>query len=66
MKNFDEFLKTIPDSNVGANTTQRIQEAIKGAGENQTEIIASMIVTTSYHLTINLLREYHEWLHKQS
>ena len=56
MKDFNQFLVTLDQDKIIALVNQKIAES-----ENSTAMIASV----SANFTIELLRQYHEWLMKE-
>lgn len=64
MKSFDEFLSTL--------SANRVSELVGRANQTATAIANSvpeqqqetLIAATAYSTSLELLREYHEWLHQ--
>ena len=61
MKDFNDFLKTLPDANIGNEVQEKVMKAVENStDENQK--LASIIAVTSAQVTIKILAEYHKWI----
>lgn len=56
MKDFNQFFSTVDQEKIMSMVSQKIAES-----ENSTAMVASV----SANFTIELLRQYHEWLMKE-
>lgn len=69
LKDFEDFLKNrLTDENMAqilsAAMAKGNQASIQTAGNDRAEIVGQQILAVSFTISIQLLREYHQWLER--